>query len=506
MGKYVLAIDAGSSSCRALIFDVEGSIVSAARRKWTCDVPPEVAPLGREFAPAAFWEVICQATRQSIDQLGVRPSDIVAVSTASQRQGVVFLDKDGRELYGGPNADLRALIEGLTIDAEHGGRIRRITGHSAAFLFTPAKLRWFETHRPAVYERIATVLTINNWIVFRLSGQRVAEPSGDSDTGLVDIGSFCWSAELQKTFGLAPGICPDMSTAGTCVGSVNADVAEQTGLAPGTLVVVGGADTQCGLLGMGIVAEGHAGIVAGWSAAIQMVMEKPIVDPIGRIWSSCHILPERWVLESNAAEAGGAYNWLGEMICGCSSPEEDAYSIMDTMAAEAPAGADGTLAFIGPRAMDMTQLKPLTGGFIFPITPSVAQVRRNHIVRAALENLCFAFKANCLQLQETARLEMASVSFGGGLARSKVLGRILADVLAKPVRHFQMAEVTSCGVAMCAAVGAGVYPDLKNACRAMSPMPQVTDPNARNQQDYAGYYEKWSRTAKWLDSLGEEMK
>ena len=284
--KYVLAIDAGSSGCRVLVFDVAGSAVSSACHRWTYDSPPDVGPLGREFNPAAFWGAICHVIRESVSQAGVRPSDIVAVSSTSQRHGVVFLDKEGNELYSRPNTDLRALMEGFSIDAEHGGELRRITGHSPAFLFAPAKLQWFKANRPAVYDRIATLLTINNWILYRLSGRRVAEPSGDSDTGLVDIGNLCWSPDLQKTFDLARGVCPEMTAAGTCVGAVSAEAADQTGLATGTLVVVGGADTQCGLLGMGVKDQGQVGIVAGWSAAIQMVTDGPIFDPSGRIGSA----------------------------------------------------------------------------------------------------------------------------------------------------------------------------------------------------------------------------
>jgi sugar (pentulose or hexulose) kinase len=503
--KYVLAIDAGSSSCRALVFDVAGSPVSSAYRQWKYDLPPEVAPLGREFNPAVFWDVVCHVSRESISKAGIRPSDIVAVSSASQRHGVVFLDKDGNELYGGPNTDLRALMEGFSIDAEHGGELRRITGHSPAFLFAPAKLQWFKANRPAVYDRIATILTINSWILYRLSGRCVAELSSDSDTGLVDIGRSCWSDELQQMLDLAQLVCPEMAVAGTRVGSITAKAAGQTGLAPGTLVVVGGADTQCGLLGMGVRDQGQVGIVAGWSAAIQMVTEGPIVDSSGRIWSSCHVLPKKWVLESNAAEAGGAYAWLNQLLFEGADSKEDTYTIMDRMAKESPAGSGGAVAFIGPRVMDMTRLKPLMGGFLFPITPSVTGLERRHLIRAALENLSFAFKANCLQLEETSHLKMTSLSIGGGLSRSQILGQILADVLAMPVEYYGAAEVTSYGAAMCAAVGGGVYADLFKAGDAMGVRPKVVNPDKHGVDEYARYYAKWLKAARWLDSMGEEM-
>jgi len=255
---------------------------------------------------------------------------------------------------------------------------------------------------------------------------------------------------------------------------------------------------------MGVSNEGQVGIVAGWSAAIQMVMDKPIMDRSGKIWSSCHILPRKWVLESNAAEAGGAYAWLSQLLFEGADLQEDTYSLMDRMAGEAPAGSGGALAFIGPRAMDMTRLRPLMGGFLFPITPSVTEMERKHIIRAALENLSFAFKANCRQLAETSRVNVKSVSVGGGLARSRTLGQILADVLAMPVDYYAVAEVTSCGAAMCAAVGAGVYADLVEGEDAMGPKPEVVMPSERGVQEYSRYCEDWLKAVKWLDSLGEE--
>jgi autoinducer-2 kinase len=503
--KYVLAIDAGSSGCRAMVVDTAGPPASSAHRQWEYASPPDAAPLGREFDPAVFWDIVCQVSRQSIVEAGVRPSDVVAVSSASQRHGLVFLDNDGNELYGGPNIDLRALIEGFSIDAEHGGDLRRITGHSPAFLFAPAKLQWFKANRPDVYDRIATMLTINNWILYRLCGRCVAEPSSDSDTGLVDIGNSCWSADLQKVFCPPHQVCPSMAVAGTCVGTVGEKAANQTGLVPGTPVVLGGADTQCGLLGMGVRDQGQVGIVAGWSAAIQMVTHRPIIDPSGRIWSSCHILPGKWVLESNAGEAGASYAWVSQFLFEGTDREGDTYAVMDRMAGETPPGSGGAVAFIGPRAMDMTRLKPLVGGVFFPITPSVTQVERKQVVRAVLENLCFAFKANCRQLEETSHLRIESVSIGGGLARSRTLGQMLADVMAMPVDYYGVHEVTSYGAAMCAAVGAGVHADLGAASEAMSPAPREVSPDKHAIGEYARCYENWLTAVKWLDSLSEEM-
>jgi len=505
-GKCVLAVDAGSSGCRSLIIDLKGNLVSSASQEWSYDVtPPEIAPMGKEFSPRKFWDIICHLIRESIKKADISPVDIIAVSSASQRQGVVFLDKKGHELYAGPNTDIRAILEGFAIDGEYGDEVYRITGHKPSLLFVPARLKWFQANYPRIYEKIATALSIGDWITFRLSGERVAEVSCVADLGLVDIHEVKWSDELGERLQLSQEVCPGIVTAGTRVGKVTSEAARKTGLPTGTVVVAGGADTQCGLLGMGIKDKGQVGILGGWSGAIQMVTTRPIIDPKGRLWSGCHTLPGRWVLESNAQESGGAYRWLKGLLFDASDKPEEIYALMDSLAQDVPPGAGGMLAFIGPAVMDMSRLKLSLGGFIFPVRPSVTNIEKKHFVRAALENLAFAFKANCAQLEEVSRQKVKGVSIGGGLAQSRCLIKILSDILAMPVTSFESSQVTAWGAAMCAAVGSGVYPDLKRAMVAMRPKSRVVEPDAQGAEEYAPHYERWLTTAKWLEDLYEKI-
>ena len=500
--KYVLAIDAGSSGVHVLITDLQGHPVSLVYEEWDYDTPAEVAPLGREFDPANFWGIICQLIGESIKKSAITPDEIIAVSAASQREGVVFLDKAGNELYAGPNVDLRAISEGFSIDSEFGNEIYQITGHAPSFMFTPAKLRWFKANHPHIYEQIATVLSISDWIIYRLSGERVGELSSDCDIGLVDICELNWSSRLMEMLELPEGIYPEIATAGTRVGTVTEAAAKQTGLATDTSVVVGGADTQCGLLGMGVKDEGQVGIVVGWSGSIQMVTAQPIIDSGCRLWTGCHIIPGKWILESNAGESGGAYRWLKGLIFGESN--KDMYARMDGLAHEALPGAGGVLAFIGPMVMDMSRLRPSLGGFIFPTTPSVTNIEIKHLIRAALENLCFAFKANCSQLEEVSGLRAKGMSIGGGLAQSRCLVQILSDLLSLEVASFEMPSVSSLGTAMCAAVGSGIYDNLGQAMEAMRPVPRMVEPDHERAKEYAQYYRRWIATAKWLEDLNEK--
>ncbi len=132
----------------------------------------------------------------------------------------------------------------------------------------------------------------------------------------------------------------------------------------------------------------------GWSAPVQMVLDSPVIDVEARTWTSCHLFPQRWLLESSTGEAGNVYRWLSELLFDSSNGQ--VYDIMDKLALESPPGAEGVKAFIGPQATNMSSLGMRYGGFLFPVPTSVTNVSKAHLVRAALENLSYAIKANCL--------------------------------------------------------------------------------------------------------------
>src|SRR5262249_35265269 len=161
------------------------------------------------------------------------------IAATSQREGCVFLDAHGAELYAGPNLDARAFMEGLdvlnTLGAE---RLYQITGHSAPFIFPIARYLWFRKHATAV---VAHLLMINDWLTYRLSGELTAEPSNATESMLFDLRARTWSDEILSTFDISAQILPSMRRSGERVGTLTAAAAASTGLRAGTPVYVGGA-------------------------------------------------------------------------------------------------------------------------------------------------------------------------------------------------------------------------------------------------------------------------
>ena len=496
--RYIAVIDAGTSSVRCFVFDRRARIVAARSCPWPYATMPDAPEFAREFDVPLLWRGVSHLLADALQESGAAPGQVAAVTATSQRQGVVFLDALGREIYAGPNRDLRAVFEGGAIDDQMRERVYRTTGHTPSFLLAPAKLRWFQLHRQEAYDRISSVLTLADWLVFRLSGEVASEPSLAAETGLLDVRRRRWCSDLQKDLGLIENGHVPLVNAATMVGRVTKGVAGETGLPAGTPVVVSGADTQCGLLGMGVMEDRQAGIVAGWSAPVQMATVRPVQPPQPRTWTGCHVTPNRWVLESNAGDVGNSYRWLADTLL---EDEEDVFTQMEVLADGVPAGSEGTLAFLGPSRMDMDNLGLRQGGFLFPVPMTATAISRGHMVRSALEAVAYAVKANLQQAECITGESARTVSVGGGMTHTAAWVKILADSLAREVTISAVPQVSAFGAYLCAATALGEYASLEEAAESAARVLRTVEPEPLASAEHQEHFERWTEASARLETI-----
>ena len=488
MGDHrVLVLDAGTSRARCHVFDGHSRIVGSSACEYCYAKEDDASPLARAFDPEALWRSFCDIIGRALRESATHPDRIAAVSVTSQRQGVVFLDSEGHEIYAGPNLDLRAVFEGAAIDEEMRDRVYQTTGHVPSFLFSAAKLRWFQSHDPEAYGRIACVLTLADWLVWRLTGVLAGEPTLAAEAGLLEIHSRRWCDGLFADLGLVSNTLP-LVEAGAVVAGIATAASEQTGLVVGTPVAMAGADTQCGLLGMGVADKHEVGVVAGWSAPLQMVTEQPILSPEGKTWAGCFLEPNKWVLESSAGDAGNAYRWLAQTLCG---EAEDAFDVMDGWAGAVPAGSEGALAFLGPSRMDMTTLGLEAGGLLFPVPLTFGDVGRGHLVRASLEGIACAIRANLEQIEGLSGASAVRIAVGGGMTRTLTFRRVLADVIGREVHVAPTPEVSATGAYLCATVALGEFASLEEASVSVRTGLDTLEPDPLSAAEYDDVYERW---------------
>jgi autoinducer 2 (AI-2) kinase len=373
-------------------------------------------------------------------------------------------------------------------------RLYEITGHSAPFIFPLSRYLWFRKHGAAP---VAHLLMINDWITYRLSGELSAEPSNATESMLFDLRGRCWADEILSAFDIPAAILPPVRRSGERVGTLTKNAAVATGLAAGTPVFVGGADTQCSLLGAGAIAAHATAATLGTTAPVQTVLEQAAFDPQATLWAGCHVIPDRWVLESNAGDTGDAYLWLLDLV-GDGRPRGALFELGEQLAA----GRFGPpmMASVGPTVFNLTKMRlSRPGGFLFPFPSLHVRPDRGTFIRAFLENVAYALRANLEQLMAVTGEPVAELIVSGGMSRSRVLVQVIADVGGRPVRVARQPESAALGCAMLIMANSGG----RGFAAAVHDMVRhdSVEPDAEMHERYEAPYRKWRQLYDAMDEL-----
>ena len=493
----VLALDLGTSSLKCGVYSLDGEARAEARGAMRYFTPSGLSDIAVEFDPEEVWSLACRLVRECLEKAGLSGNDVRGVCTTSQRGGFVLLDGEGREVYSGPNRDVRAFFEGMEIDGRVGEEVYRLTGHTPSFLFAPARLAWLRANDPDAAERVAHVLPLGDWLGYRLSGEVRAERSALTEVGLLPVSEEEDPDVLLKLVGIDAHLMPALSRAGEQIGKVTPTAARATGLAEGTPVVAGGPDTQLGLLGMGVTEPGEMGILVGWSGPLQMVTRRPCIDGEKRTWTGRHVIQDRWVLESTTTEAGRSLEWMAQTLG--MQREELAFE------PKGQGDAYSAFGFLGPRIMDAKRMGMQMGGMMFATPIGHTAITRQELVNGALKGLAFAIKGNFDQLEEVSGMEVSRVGLGGGVTRVKGFGQLVADVLGREIRMAGDSDATLLGASMCASVGVGAYNSLPEAVGGMGGGMERVQPDGARAGGLAEEYERWLELYEKLDEISGSM-
>lgn len=491
----VLALDAGTGGAKCVAIDHLGRVRGSAARRWAYEVAANAAvPMVKEYAFDAdeFWAILGDCARAATRDL--RADEIIGVVATSQREGCVFLDPAGREIYAGPNLDSRGFMEGLHVLEKLGAaRLYAITGHSAPFIFPIARYLWFRHHDKRA---VARILMINDWMAWRACGAICSEPSNATESMLFDFRARRWSPEILQLFDIDPAILAPMRNPGDHIGSIGAAAASHLGVAAGTPMFAGGADTQCSALGAGAVARGDVAVTFGTTTPVQMVTDRPILDPAENLWAGCHVVPDRWVLESNAGSTGDGYEWLLDLLVG---DAHDRYPRAEELAAAAE--ADAIFSFVGPRIFDLNKIRPdMPGAVLFPFPSLQLRPDAGQLLRSFLASVAFAVRGNLEQIHSVAGTAASTLKVGGGMARNRLLMQMVADCTGVPVECAREWNTTALGCAALVCVAAGIYNCVDAAVAAMCAS-ETIPPDAEHAGAADAAYRRWRSLYDNLDTL-----
>ena len=223
------------------------------------------------------------------------------------RPAVIWADKRSQE-------ECRE-IRGLSMKK----RLYSITGMPIATGFFGVSLFWMKRHEPTAYDNVRIALLPKDYIRYRLTGEFATDATDGSGTLIFDVRKRNWSQEIITSLGLRDDLLPEVLESSEIAGVVSKVAAEETGLAPGTLVAAGGGDQAMGAIGAGIMDQGIVGSVLGTGGQMITSIQEPVFDPKQRIHTMCHAKEDAWLLMGAILAGGLSLRWFKENLGGVES-------------------------------------------------------------------------------------------------------------------------------------------------------------------------------------------
>jgi autoinducer 2 (AI-2) kinase len=266
-------------------------------------------------------------------------------------------------------------------------------------------------------------------------------------------------------------------------------------LAAGTPVVVGGADTQLGLVGIGVVTPDKLTLVGGSFWQLTVVTDQPLIDPQARVRTLCHAVPGLWMTEGIGFYCGIAMRWFRDAFCEPEREEAarrgvDAYVVMEEAAALVPPGSEGITAIFS-NVMDAKRWVQASPSFLGFDVDRPATSNRRACIRALEEQAAYTARGHLAIISELTGSTYDELVFTGGASKGKLWPQIVADVMSLPVRVPVVKESTALGAALYAGVGAGLYRDIAEVAGSLVRSERVFEPVAEARRTYDERYATW---------------
>jgi len=463
---YLLGIDVGTTGAKALLIDEAGRVVASATTEYPMFTPQ---PLWAEQNPADWWAATVTSIQRVLAQSGVEPQQVAGIGLTGQMHGLVLLGAQGEVLR--PCImwnDQRTAAQCAAITRQVGAaQLLQLTGNPVLPGFTAPKIAWVRDHEPEIYRRVAKVLLPKDYVRYCLTGDYYGEVSDASGTSLFDVGRRRWSGEMLKALQVPRQWLPEVTESQVVSARVSASAARHTGLQAGTPVVGGGGDQAAQAVGTGIVAEGIVSATVGTSGVVFAASDVYRVEPQGRLHAFCHAVPGMWHLMGVMLSAGGSFRWYRDALGDLEKVEaaeggRDPYDLLTEAAAQVPAGCEGLL-FLPYLSGERTPYpNPNARGVFFGLT---LRHGKAHLTRAVLEGVTCGLR-DSLELMRDLGLSAQQVRASGGGARSPLWRQILADLFGTEIATVNVTEGAAYGAALLAAVGAGIYGSVPEACQA----------------------------------------
>lgn len=490
----LISIDVGTSSIKVAAFRPSGETLALER----VSTPTHRFVDGRaEHDPEALWQAAAKALRGVCARL---PADtkVEAIAPTSVGEAGLAVDGDGRAVH--PAIawyDTRATAEAQWLEAAAGtAAVNRIAGQPIDPHYGVMKLLWLRNHEPSAFAAARQWLSLADYLILRLSGDCVTEPTLASRTLLFDQRRRDWSDELLAVCGINRSLLPAIRGSGERVGELLPEVARLVGLASGTPVATAGHDRLCGAFA---ARQGAALAVDSVGSAEAVVL--PVHDYVERSaeeaqFVSCYadVVPDHYAYSARVGYAGALLDWLTRLLSDSNGGSGD-FNTRQIEALEAaiprPLAPSGLLVYPSfGRVIAPFWSAGTKGGAVLGLTLAHG---RGHICQALMEGVCFSLRANLDWLEHLSAGPLTTVRVECGASHGQALLQLKADIVGRPLDVIKIDQPTALGAALLGGIAVGLFQDHRAAAAALSLETERIEPDPERSRAFEPIYREGYR-------------
>ncbi len=508
--ELLLAIDNGTQSVRALIFNLQGDLIAKAKVKLPDYLTP--APGLIEQEPIVFWNAVCQACQELWQMPGADKNAIAGVAITTQRSTLINLDKSGNPLRPAITWMDQRRTEGLKPVSGFWGIAFALSGMSETvkYLQAEAELNWIRTNQPDLWQKTYKYIQLSGYLTYKMTS-RMADSTGCQVAYIpFDYKKKEWAGKFDWKWQAVPiekSKLPELVPPGQKIGEVSHEASVETGIPEGLPVIAAAADKACEVIGAGCLEPNVACLSFGTTATINTTHKK-YVEVIPLIPPYPSAVPDAYSMEIQIFRGYWMVSWFKREF-GLSEERlaqqrgVETEELFDDLVNSAPAGSMGLI--LQPYwSPGLKEPGPEAKGGIIGFGDIHT---RAHFYRSIIEGLAYALREGAEKTSKRSGIPITEIRIAGGGSQSNAAMQITADIFGLPVSRPHVYEASGLGAAIDAAVGLGLHPDFETAVKEMTHQGETFEPNKEFHEYYDALYNRvYKKMYKQLKPLYKEIQ
>lgn len=484
MKDIIIGLDLGTTALKVAMFDGEGTLLGVSTQEYPL-ITEKTSYV--EAQPEIYWESFKMGLAELKAKVNFCAEQVRALAMSAQGETLFFVDKEGKPLR---NAivwmDNRAHAEADALRARFSDETcYKVTGQVSFEPCWPAsKVLWVRNNEPEIFEKTDKILLIEDYFIYKMTGELVSEGSLLCSTVYWDIMTKKYWPEMLQYLGISEEKLPRIVESGEPIAKLKSEIAKELGLSTETMVCSGALDQAAGAIGVGNIYEGMFSENIGAALAICVPVKKPMFDPNRSMPLHYFPIPDMYMLHTFTT-GGMTMKWFRDTFCDNEInlgrlTDEDSYAIMDKEALTVAPGSDGLIMLPHLSGSLAPDVNSKAMGVYFGIT---LKHRKPHFIRAVMESVGYILNRN-LEALSAMGIEVKEIRSLGGGAKSQVWNQIKSDITGKKMVTTHAKEAACLGAAILAGKAVGIFDSIEDAVNNMAKIKQEYTPDQKNRVAY----------------------